>query len=293
MIQKNIFMYSIIGTIVSLVINGIITLINKINGKKNIKLWIKVLNFFLIFCLTMILIALSAMFPYKNDSNQEMTEELLSTDLPVTVDGKLRLVFLDGRFAYHVDGSEFLDEYDIVTKRTYAYLDAPILPKATIMIYDREGKLIHSGESDYSESYLVDMQYGTYTMVISAESYKNYEIMFSLTPDNQFDGVWKHDVFLVPNEYQAKDLRIQVVDENEIPYTNCKIEIGMSDRILIEDTDEQGCTVDLFTISKGIYKVSIEGLDLNGEFIIDETVSDKEILQVIMRNQSRVNEIIY
>lgn len=80
----------------------------------------------------------------------------------------------------------------------------------------------------------------------------------------------------------ATDVRVQVVNEDGIPYSNPGVSIGYAGYALIEPVDESGIFNDLFILAKGEYLAYIESLDVYGRFFVNELTTDESVIVVTL-----------
>ena len=187
-------------------------------------------------------------------------------------DGKLKIIFWDGKFAYqHWDGGYYINGSDVVEKSEINYLNEKITPIVYITIQDENGNVVCDTSSEHMESCLIDLCYGRYILSASADNYEKYVIELLLTPENKKSGVWQHNIYFIPESVRAKDIKVQVVDNYSNSYGNYEASIGFQGYSLSQPLDNQGYFEMSFILSKGEYIVSIEELDLHGRFVINDS----------------------
>ncbi len=195
--------------------------------------------------------------------------------------GNLKLSFFNGRFSYRTPGGgSIYNENDVVTESERSYFSDSIAPLVYITIIDDKNSVVFDGKSEHLNSCLIQIDYGTYTLIASCDNYKKYTTTITLTPDNKKVNVWQHDIYFIPDEYVASDLKIQVIDKDGALLTNCEVSIGYTGFALIETVDETGIINELFTLSKGEYLVYIESLDLYGSFYVNESTDSDSLIVV-------------
>ncbi len=198
-------------------------------------------------------------------------------------DGKLKLIFFDGKFAYHsFMGEKYYSEYDVVNPKEITYLEESIEPDASVIIQDKDGNVVWEDMIEGMESCIIDLNYGEYKITVSADNYKEYVVNVLLGPENKKSGIWRHNVYLIPESVRVKDVRVKIVDSDNKYLNNCGAQIGFSGVVLSEKLNEKGYFESLFTLSEGEYLVIIQDLNLYGKFVIDKHTKDNEIIEVMV-----------
>ncbi len=233
----------------------------------------KIITFCLCFLAALTPLAVSMYYPFVETSDVALDEP----------DGYIKLSFYDGKFAYrnYVD-QEVYDEDDVNSQSDRSYFEDPIAPLVYITIIDSSGQVIYDDRSEHMESCLIGINYGTYTLIASCDNYQKYTTTVALTPEEKASDVWQHKIFFVPDTEIATDIRVQVVNQEGIPYSNVKVEIGYTGYSLIEEVDENGMFDELFVLAQGEYLVYIEGSDLYGRFVINELTDDGAVIVVTL-----------
>lgn len=212
-----------------------------------------------------------------NDKKQETTK----TSTKPNYSNYLKLSFYNGKFSYRTYTNQiFYNENDVITESDKAYFSDPITPLVYITIIDNLNQVIYEDKSEHLNSCLIPIDYGTYTLFASCENYRKYTITITLTPDNKKTNYWQHNIFFIPDEYIATDLKIQVLDKNGVPLNNCEVSIGYTGFTLTETIDETGIINELFTLTKGEYIVYIDNLNLTGRFYVNELTNNESLILV-------------
>lgn len=232
-----------------------------------------IITFCLCFLAALIPLAVSMYYPFVETSD-------VAADEP---DGYIKLSFYDGKFAYrNYVGQEVYDENDVNSPSDRSYFEDPIAPLVYITIIDASNQVIYDSRSEHMESCLIGLNYGTYTLIASCDNYQKYTTTVELTPEEKDSNIWQHKIFFVPDTAIATDIRIQVVDQEGIPYSNIEVGIGYPGYSLIEEVDENGMFDELFVLAKGEYLVYIEERNLSGRFVINELTDDGAVVVVTL-----------
>ena len=197
-------------------------------------------------------------------------------------DGYLKLSFYDGSFAYHnYIGQEVIYESDVFLFDR-SYFDNAIAPTVYITIMDDTNRIVYDSKSEHMDSCLIDLKYGTYTLIASCDNYQKYNVTLTLTPDNKTSDVWQHRIYFLPDIYIATDIKVQVQNKDGIPYNNIDISIGIPGYSLTETVDEHGVFDELFVLAKGEYLVYISDEGLHGRFVVNELTNDESLIVVTL-----------
>lgn len=232
-----------------------------------------IITFCLCFLAALIPLAVSMYYPFVEPSDVAAEEP----------DGYIKLSFYDGKFAYrNYVGQEVYDENDVNSPWDRSYFEDPIAPLVYITITDASNQVIYDGRSEHMESCLIGLNYGTYTLIASCDNYQKYTTTVELTPEEKDSNIWQHKIFFVPDTAIATDIRIQVVDQEGIPYSNIAVGIGYPGYSLIEEVDENGMFDELFVLAKGEYLVYIEERNLSGRVVINELTDDGAVVVVTL-----------
>lgn len=232
-----------------------------------------IITFCLCFLAALIPLAVSMYYPFVEKSD-------VAADEP---DGYIKLSFYDGKFAYrNYVGQEVYDENDVNSPSDRSYFEDPIAPLVYITIIDASNQVIYDDRSEHMESCLIGLNYGTYTLIASCDNYQKYTTTVELTPEEKDTNIWQHKIFFVPDTAIATDIRIQVVDQEGISYSNIEVGIGYPGYSLIEEVDENGMFDELFVLAKGEYLVYIEERNLSGRFVINELTDDGAVVVVTL-----------
>jgi uncharacterized GH25 family protein len=81
-------------------------------------------------------------------------------------------------------------------------------------------------------------------------------------------------------EIIATDLKIQIIDKEGNPLSNCEIEIGYTGLTLSTTVNETGIINQLFTLSKGEYIIILSSTDSYAKFYINESTEDESLIVV-------------
>lgn len=236
---------------------------NNINTKK--KTW-KLFSIIILIFIALISIFVICIFKEKKDKN---------------FDGELKLIFWDGKFAYHsFAGEKYYSEYDVVNPKEITYLEESITPNAYITIQDEDGDVVWEDTSKYMESCIIDLNYGEYKVTVSADNYKKYVVDVFLGRENKASGIWQHNIYLIPDSARVKDVKVKIIDGENKCLNNYEAQIGFPGVQLSEKLNENGCFESLFTLSEGEYIVIIPELNLHGKFVINDNIKDNETIQV-------------
>lgn len=192
-------------------------------------------------------------------------------------DGILKLSFYNGRFSYRSTNEEnvYLDN-DIIEQRNCSYFNDSIAPTVYITIIDSNGE-IYDIKSEHTKECTIPLKYGDYSIQVSGDGYQSYTVDVSLCPDNKKSDVWNHNVYLIPDQFVVHDLKIQVIDSNNVVCSSQKIFIGYSGYSLYGETDENGYIKYMFTLSKGDYLVGLENHQGTWFTINEANIDESEI----------------
>lgn len=192
-------------------------------------------------------------------------------------DGILKLSFYNGRFSYRSSKEEIDNLYnDIIEQSNCSYFNDPISPTVYITIIDSNGK-IYDVKSEHTKECTIPLKYGNYTIQVSGDGYQNYTVDVSLSPINKKSNVWNHNVHLVPNQFVVHDIKICIVDKNNVVCSSQSIFIGYPGYTLTCETDENGYIKNMFTLSKGNYIVGLENCQGTWFSINEANIDDSEI----------------
>jgi hypothetical protein len=217
------------------------------------------ITFIICFATGFIPLVISIIYPYIDKPNTI-----------TNADGYLKLSFFNGSFAYrNFEGQEHYNDNDIVNPTYYAFFSEAISPLTYITITDQAGGVVYDGKSEHVSECLIGLNYGEYIIDASCDNFKKYTAEVSLTPENKKTNTWKHNIYFIPDTVLVKDIKIQLVNSEGIPYSYIDASIGYQGYTLSEKVDENGFFSNKFTLSKGEYLVSLDNQDLYAIFIIN------------------------